>query len=80
MTNVSTHQAKTHLSQLLAAVEKGDEIVISRRNRPVAKLVPYTTRNSRKRPKVGKMTGKRFPIPDSAFAPLTKEELLVWGL
>ncbi len=34
------HEAKTHLSRLVERVEKGEEVVISRAGRPVAKLVP----------------------------------------
>ncbi len=34
------HEAKTHLSRLLARVEAGEEIVLARAGRPVAKLVP----------------------------------------
>lgn len=37
--NVSVHEAKTHLSRLLARVEAGDEVVISRAGTPVARLV-----------------------------------------
>lgn len=32
--------AKTHLSELVARVERGEEVVITRHNKPVAKLVP----------------------------------------
>jgi prevent-host-death family protein len=34
-------EAKTHLSELVARVESGDEVVITRHNKPVAKIVPY---------------------------------------
>jgi prevent-host-death family protein len=42
---MSTHtiglfEAKTHLSEVVARVEAGEEVVITRHNRPVAKLVP----------------------------------------
>jgi len=37
---VDMHDAKTHLSRLVERVEAGEEIVISRAGRPVAKLVP----------------------------------------
>jgi prevent-host-death family protein len=40
---VNVHEAKTHLSRLLARVEAGEEIVISRGGRPVARLVPVTS-------------------------------------
>ena len=34
------HQAKTHLSRLLARVAKGDDIIIAKAGVPVARLVP----------------------------------------
>ncbi len=37
---VNMHEAKTHLSQLVARVEAGEEIVIARAGRPVARLAP----------------------------------------
>ncbi|MFZ9936246.1 MAG: type II toxin-antitoxin system Phd/YefM family antitoxin [Luteolibacter sp.] len=36
---VTIHEAKTHLSRLIAAVERGEEVVIARRDKPVARLV-----------------------------------------
>jgi prevent-host-death family protein len=36
---VNIHEAKTHLSRLLERVEAGDEIVIARNGRPIARLV-----------------------------------------
>ena len=41
---VNIHNAKTHLSRLIERVEAGDEIVIARAGRPVARLVPYRRR------------------------------------
>ena len=38
---VNVHEAKTHLSHLLARVARGEEIVIGKAGKPVAKLVPY---------------------------------------
>jgi len=40
---INMHEAKTHLSQLVMAVEDGEEIVIARKGVPVAKLVPADT-------------------------------------
>ncbi len=40
VTTVNTHEAKTHLSRLLAQVESGEEVVIARAGKPIAKLVP----------------------------------------
>ena len=39
MTRVGMHEAKTRLSQLVVAVEGGEEVVIERRGVPVARLV-----------------------------------------
>jgi prevent-host-death family protein len=40
MRSVGTYEAKTHLPRLLSQVEKGESITITRRGRPIAKLVP----------------------------------------
>jgi prevent-host-death family protein len=37
----NTSYAKTHLSALIARVEAGEEIIIGRADKPLAKLVPY---------------------------------------
>lgn len=39
-TTVNIHDAKTNLSRLVAQVEAGDEVIIARSGRPVARLVP----------------------------------------
>jgi len=41
MVTVNIHDAKTHLSQLLARVENGETITIARAGKPVADLVPH---------------------------------------
>jgi prevent-host-death family protein len=40
MGDIGAFEAKTHLSELLDRVEQGEELVITRRGRPVARLVP----------------------------------------
>lgn len=74
MVIVNVHQAKTQLSRLLAQVEAGEEVVVARRGKPVARLVAFEPRGER-RPDVfkGKVT-----IPDSFFDPLPEEELKSW--
>ena len=44
---VNVHEAKTHLSRLLEAVERGEDVVIARSGKPVARLVPARTREAR---------------------------------
>ncbi len=41
MKYVNTHEAKTQLSKLIAAVQAGEEVVICQAGRPVARLAPY---------------------------------------
>ena len=48
MRTVNVYDAKTHLSRLLESVEKGEEIVIARAGRPVARLVPVAAKSPRK--------------------------------
>ncbi|MGH2734612.1 MAG: type II toxin-antitoxin system Phd/YefM family antitoxin [Actinomycetota bacterium] len=38
---VNVHEAKTHLSRLLERVSRGEEIVIGKAGKPIAKLIPY---------------------------------------
>lgn len=45
--SVNIYDAKTQLSQLIKRVEQGEEIVISRHGRPVARLVPLAQRRDR---------------------------------
>jgi prevent-host-death family protein len=42
MKTVNIHEAKTHLSRLLAEVMAGEEVIIAKAGKPVAKLVPVT--------------------------------------
>ena len=74
MSTVNVHQAKTHLSRLLAQVEAGEEVVIARRGQPVARLVRCKAK-SKRQPDV--LKGK-IVIPDSFFDPLPEEELRLW--
>ncbi len=37
---VGAFEAKTHLSELLARVEEGEQVTITKHGRPVARLVP----------------------------------------
>ncbi len=39
---INIHDAKTQLSALLARVEAGEEVIIARANKPIARLVAYT--------------------------------------
>ena len=74
MSVVNVHQAKTQLSRLLAQVENGEEVIIARNGKPVARLVSVQKRGKRQ---PGIFKGK-IVVPDSFFDPLPEEELKAW--
>jgi len=45
--SVGVHEAKTHLSRLLLDVQRGEEVVITRRGEEVARLVPPAAKSRR---------------------------------
>jgi antitoxin (DNA-binding transcriptional repressor) of toxin-antitoxin stability system len=77
---VTTHEAKTHLSRLLAEAEAGEEIVIRRGTRQVARLAPLGRTRKATRPKVGTVTSPPIRTKPGVFHPLSDEELKEWGL
>ena len=84
MREVNVYEAKTKLSSLLQAVEQGEEVVITNRNRPVARLVPIE--KPRSRPVFGsakaalETSGLTWEDIDRALAPMSDEELKGWGI
>jgi len=69
---VNVHEAKTQLSRLIARAERGEEIVIARAGRPVARLLPFESASH------GRVLGAdrgRFTIPDDFDAPLPEDVL-----
>jgi prevent-host-death family protein len=73
----TVHEAKTNLSKLLRKAARGEEVIIARGKKPVAKLVALSSRKKKRVP--GRLKGKIWYTPD-AFEPLTKEELSEWGV
>ena len=70
--NVNIHQAKTHLSKLLERAALGEEIVIAKAGKPVARLVPF------EKPKIQRVLGTAkgdFVVPEDFDAPLPEEVL-----
>jgi prevent-host-death family protein len=59
---VNIHQAKTHLSRLVQRVEAGEEIVLARGGRPVARLVPLSARTQPR--KLGLLRAQLWIAPD----------------
>lgn len=66
----NVHEAKTHLSRLLEAANRGEDVVIARNGEPVARLVPYSV--ARRTPGAargrGRLTAAFFDdLPDTAL-------------
>jgi len=67
---VNVHEAKTHFSRLLARVKNGEEIIIAKAGKPVARLVPIAEKLPRRAPGSARGTvviGDDFdaPLPES---------------
>ena len=82
MESVGLFEAKTHLSELIARAERGEEVIITRHNKPVAKLVPITTEISpelyRKRLEIlAELQAVGRQIAERG-GPITVEEILSW--
>lgn len=86
MTKVTIHVAKTNLSKLIAKVEAGEEVIICRGDKEVAKLVPANKQTPRAgvREEQAKWDGKsprkpgllkgRMVIPDSFYDPWSSKD------
>ena len=73
MIKLNIHEAKTHLSKYLARLEKGETILLCKRNQPIAEIRPLPTASKKPRPLgLGKGT---FTMPDSFFDPLPDDLL-----
>jgi len=72
MDKINIHQAKTQLSRLVERAAGGEEIVIAKAGKPVARLVPYIAKNEPRRP--GQLRGK-IRVKKSFDQPLPKELL-----
>lgn len=70
MESVNIHEAKTHLSRLLDAVSRGEEITITKAGNPIARLVPVKASPPNRAP--GFLRGK-IRISDDFDAPLPED-------
>ena len=66
------HEAKTHLSKLLRRVASGEEVIIAKAGKPLAKLVRFEP--SKQGRKLGTERGK-FTVPANFNAPLPEDVL-----
>jgi len=68
---INVHAAKTHFSRLLVDVQAGEEIVIAKAGKPVARLSPI-------RPQPRKLGFVKGHVTDAFFEPLSEDELAKW--
>jgi prevent-host-death family protein len=72
MAQVNIHDAKTHFSRLLERVAAGEEIVIAKAGKPIARLSPIRQPGARQ---PGLAKGR---VTDAFFEPLPEDELAAW--
>jgi len=72
---VTIHEAKTQLSRLIARALAGEDVVISRGNEPVVRLVPVAAAPVER--KFGALRG-RARVTDAFFEALPEAELAGW--
>jgi prevent-host-death family protein len=75
MPTVTIHQAKTNLSKLIERASQGEEIIIARGSKPVARLVPVGAVKGKRQP--GSLKGKLVIGPEF-FEPMSESELSDW--
>lgn len=64
MQTVNVHAAKTHFSRLVDRAAAGEEIIIAKSGKPVAKLVPLTPRHDQPKRRLGILAGVAVVPPD----------------
>lgn len=72
MATVNMHEAKTHLSKLIDRMLVGEEIIIAKAGKPVARLIPIEARP----PRVPGIA--QGSVTDEFFEPLPESELQAW--
>ncbi|HEY7579981.1 MAG TPA: type II toxin-antitoxin system prevent-host-death family antitoxin [Acetobacteraceae bacterium] len=76
--SIGAYEAKTRLSELLDRVEKGEQIVITRHGRPIARLVPEGPRNvAQARHALDRITARRKQLALQGVR-ITRSEIRAW--
>ena len=74
---INMHDAKTHLSKLIERAMRGEEIIVAKAGKPMAKIVPLNGNDRFRRQPGGLHLSRSLPL--SVFTdPLPDEELLAW--
>lgn len=72
MSTVNVHDAKTHFSRLLNRVESGEEIIIAKAGKPVARIVPFKLKPGKR---VHGTAKGQIILSEAFFKPLPEDVL-----
>lgn len=75
MKTINIREAKTHLSRLLEQVAEGEEVIIAKAGKPIARLMPLEA--PPKKRQLG-LLKRKLNVPDDFDAPLTDDELTLF--
>ena len=79
METVGLFEAKTHLSEYVARAEAGEEVIITRHHKPVARIVPFVDKTDAVSPVVPKFVQRTFNL-GAPLVDLTKANQLAGEL
>lgn len=75
MLTINIHEAKTHLSRFVEQAAAGEEIIIAKAGKPIAKIVPLQAAPTKR---VLGILKRQLKVPDDFDAPLSDEELALF--
>ena len=79
MIQANIHEIKSKLSEYLAAVMKGETVIIARRNVPIAEIKPIAARRKTDRPIGQGPSETDYQLPEAFWEPLPEELLEAFG-
>jgi prevent-host-death family protein len=79
MHSPNVHEVRENLAEYLAAAERGEEVLICRRNQPVARLVAIARAPARKPRPMGRAPDAGESLPEAFFDPLPADMLAALG-
>lgn len=75
----TVREAKANFSKLLNKAANGEEVIIARGKKPVAKLIAFSVQKSSKKRVPGRFKGK-ISYGQNIFEPMSKADLAEWGI
>lgn len=76
MIQANLHDAKTNLSEYIERLQKGERVVLCKRNTPIAEIIAIPERQTTPRP-IG-LAKEILTVPDSFFEDLPEGELALF--